>query len=109
MGNNTTESALHLGWRLAVAIMLGLTLLFGGAIGVGLGIRYGAVAPADLEAHMNGLHIVAFSSYLPKCPPYPPCPSADRSYYEIWSIYEPTTGQLYGRAARRLLLVPLKR
>jgi hypothetical protein len=110
MMNKRGIPTLYLGRCLAAAIVLSLALLLGGTIGLGMLIRYGAIGPPTLEAHINGFQIVAFITHVPECAPYTLCPGSDRRYYVVWSIYEPpTAAQPYGRTARRLLIVPMKR
>jgi hypothetical protein len=45
-----------------------------GVIGVGIAIWYGAVAPPNLEVQFYRIHIRAYRTDYPECPPTTLCP-----------------------------------
>ena len=113
---NSGMTALCLGRRLALAMVLGLALLLAGLTAVGVGVQYGVVVPPDVDVNVTqGMyHFLAYHTHAPDCPPRTPCSpesAADQTeYYVVWSIFEPATlEQPYGRTARRLLAIQLKR
>jgi hypothetical protein len=105
---------LNLRRRFAISIMLSLTLLIAGTIGFGVAIQQGSVAAPRLDIRYGTMWIVGYTTHNPECAPYMPCPpdagEALQAYYVIWSIRQlPTPDQPYGRTARRVLVVALKR
>ena len=100
--------AMRLGQRLAVAVALSLTLLIGGVVGLGMGLRHGAVAPPDLHVSLSGLHIVALTTDAPACRLALPCPGPGRDSYVVWVFYRaaPDAGGLHGGW---IFVVPVRR
>jgi hypothetical protein len=106
--------AIRLGQGLAVAATLSLMLVIGGLFGLGVAIRDGVVVPPTLNLGYSLSHVVAYSTRYPDCPPSTQCPpqsvASPQVYYVVWSIHDLTTAdQPHGRAARRVLVVPLRR
>ena len=104
----------RLGHRLAIAATYGVALLIVGLIGFGTAIWQGAAVPPRLDVRLYTIHIVASRTGYPHCPPTTLCPPEStapaQAYFVIWSIQEQTTVHWpYGRTAKRLLVVPLKR
>jgi len=104
----------RLGQRLAISAICGLALLIVGLIGFGIAIRQGATVPPRLDVRFYTIHVLAYRTGYPHCPPTTPClPESSapaQAYFVIWSIQEQTTVHWpYGRTAKRLLVVPLKR
>ena len=106
--------SIRLGQVLAVATMLSLILLIAGLFGLGVAIRHGVVVPPILEVRHTAIHLAAYSTHYPECPPYTQCPpesvAPPHAFYVVWSIAEPPIAdQPYDRTTRRLLAVPLQR
>ena len=78
--------SLHLGQSLAVAVVLSLTLLIVGAVGLDVGIRHGDVMPPDLNVSFSGLHIIAYTTDPIECQPDLLCPGAIRDYDVVWAF-----------------------
>ena len=99
---------LRLGQSLAVAVVLSLTLLIVGMVGLGVGIRYGDVVAPDLNVSLSGLDIVAHTTDPYECRIALPCPGPRRDSYVVWVFYKtsPDDVDLYGG---RILVVPLQR
>jgi hypothetical protein len=101
--------SLRLGQSLAVAVVLSLTLLIVGVVGLGVGIRHGDVMPPDLNVSLSGLHIVAYTTDPIQCRPYLPCPGPfSRDYYVVW-VFRKTAPDSVRETGRRILSVPLQR
>jgi hypothetical protein len=98
----------RLGQNLVVAVALSLLLLIVGGVGLGVGIRQGAVVPPDLNVSLNRLHIVAYTTDPIECRPYLPCSGPTRDYYVVWVFREPAPDDLRD-TGRRILTVPLQR
>jgi hypothetical protein len=106
------EQQMHsrrLGQSLAVAVVLSLTLLLVGVVGLGVGIRHGDVVPPDLDVSLSGLRIVAYTTDPIECRPYLPCPSPlSRDYDVVW-VFRETTPDYVRETGHRILTVPLQR
>ena len=100
--------AMRLGQRLAVAVALSLTLLIVGVIGLGAGLRHGAVAPPDLDVSLSGLHIVAYTTNPIECQPDLRCPGAPRDYQVVWAFYTVAPDHVH-ETWRRILTLPVQR
>jgi hypothetical protein len=100
--------ALYLGERLAVAIILSLTLLIVGVFGLGVGIHNGDVVPPVLNVSLSGLHIVAYTTDPIACHPYLPCPARAQDYYVVW-VFGLTAPDNVHETWRRILTMPLQR
>src|SRR5262245_28163943 len=76
----------------ALSATLGMVSLIVGVIGVGIAIRYGAVAPPPLEVRLYTIHILAYRTDYPECPPTTVCPfesiETPPAYFVIWTITE---------------------
>lgn len=106
--------AMRLEFSLAVVVILSLTLLIAGLIGLDMAVRKGMVVPPTLDVQYTLIRIAAYRTDYPDCPPTTLCPpqsvASPQGYYVAWSIYEPpTAAQPYSRTAHRLLVVPLQR
>jgi hypothetical protein len=104
----------RLGQRLAITATYGVALLIVGLIGFGTAIWQGAAVPPRLDVRFYTIHIVAYRTGYPQCPPttlcLPESAAPAQAYFVIWSIHELATVHLpYGRTARRILIVPLRR
>ena len=100
--------ALHLGQRFAIVVTLSLTLLIVGAVGLGLAIRHGTVAPPDLNVALSGLHIVAFTTGRIECQHYLPCLETTEDYYVVW-VFGLTAPDNVHKTWCRILTMPLQR
>ncbi len=100
--------ALHLGQHFAVAVALSLMLLITGVVGLGVGIRQGAVVPPNMDVSLSGLHIVAYTTDPIECRPYLPCPGPTRDYYVVWVLHT-TAPDSVRETGCRILTVPLQR
>ena len=100
--------AMRLGQRLAVAVALSLTLLIGGVVWLGVGIRHAAVVPPDLHISLSGLHIVALTTDSQECRLALPCPGPRRDSYVVWVSYRAAPDAV-GLHGGRILVVPLRR
>ena len=104
-------------WQsLAVAVTLTLTLLVAGVFGFGLAIQHGVVESPNLEVQLYKIHILAYRTDYPECPPTTLCPPQSivlpPAFYVVWIINEVgSDDQPDSRRsmARRLLVVRLKR
>ena len=101
--------AMRLGQSLAVAVALSLTLLIVGVIGLGVGLRHGAVAPPDLDVSLSGLHIVAYTTNPIECQPDLRCPGAPRDYQVVWALRGETAPDHVHETWHRILNVPVQR
>jgi hypothetical protein len=99
---------LRLGQSLAVAVVLSLTLLIVGMIGLGVGIRHGDVMPPELNVSLSGLYIVAHTTDSHECRIALPCPGPRRDSYVAWVFYK-TAPDDVGLNGGRILVVPLQR
>jgi hypothetical protein len=99
---------MHLGQRLAVAVALSLTLLIGGVVGLGVGIRSGDVVLPDLNVALSGLQIVAYTTDPIECRPYLPCLGSSQDYWVV-GVYRTTALDTVSETGRRILTVPLQR
>src|SRR5262245_61013447 len=112
-----TEEFMHstrLQQRLAISATFTLTVLIACLLGVGNAFRQGAAELPELDVPFYGIHIRAYRTDYPECPPTTLCPPqslvAPARYYVIWSITELVSAHhLYGSTARRLLVVRLQR
>src|SRR5262245_49210326 len=100
--------------RLAISATFTLALLVVCLLGVGNAFRQGAAVRPELDVRFYGIHILAYRTDYPECPPTTPCPPQSLAqppgYYVIWSITEQVLEhQPYDSTTRRLLVVPLKR
>jgi hypothetical protein len=100
--------ALRLGQGLAVAVVLSLTLLIFGMVGLGVGIWHGDVMPPEMDVSFSGLHIVAITTEPIACRPYLPCPSPNQDYYVVW-VFRQTAPDDVRETGRRILTMPLQR
>jgi hypothetical protein len=98
----------RLGQSLAVVVVLTLTLLIVGMVGLGVGIRYGAVVAPDLNISLSGLHIVAYTTDPIECRPYLPCLVPTQDYYVVW-VFRETAPDDVRDIGRRILTMPLRR
>jgi hypothetical protein len=94
------------------AVMLSVTLVIVGMLRLGAAIRRGEIVPPTLGLQLGIVRIVMHATHYPECPPYTHCElesaAPPKTFYVVWSIYEPpTVEQPYGRTARRVLVVPL--
>ena len=113
------EESMHtrrLAQRLAIAVALSLTLLLMGVFGFGAAIGQGAVVPPSWDVWLYRIHILAYCTDYPDCPPTTLCPTQSfalpPAFYVVWSINEVVSDdQPDSRRsmARRLLVVRLKR
>src|SRR5262245_11478953 len=99
----------------AAAIVLGLALLFAGVVGLGIAMEPGVVEPPEVDWQFDRVHITAYRTSTPECPPYlcieksvePP-----QAYYVVWRINELVSEdqpyRRYRSIASRLLVVPLQ-
>src|SRR5262245_38966732 len=99
--------AIRLGQSLVVAITLSLALLTTIALALAA-IRYGAVAPPDLDVSLYGLHIVASITDPHECRLALPCPGPYRDSYVVWVFYTSAPDDVDGSGGR-ILVVLLKR
>jgi hypothetical protein len=102
--------------RLAHVIILAVVLLLMGMFGFGVAIRYGAVVPRPWEVRLYKIHILAYRTDYPECPPTTLCPqelvAPSSAFYVVWRINNLVSDdQPDSRRsiASRLLVVPLKR
>ena len=96
-------------WQnLVVAVALILMLLIAGVVGLGVGIRQGAVVPPELNVSLSGLHIVAYTTDPIECRPHGLCPGATRYYDVVWVVRE-TAPDYMTETGRRILTMPLQR
>ena len=100
--------AMRLGQSLAVAVALSLTLLIGGVVGLGVGIRHGDVVPPDLNVSLSGLYIVARITDPSECRIPTLSPGPRRDSYVVWVFYK-TAPDDVGLNGGRILVVPLQR
>ena len=100
--------SLRLGQSLVVAVALSLMLLIVGVVGLGVGIRQGAVVPPDLNVSLSGLHIVAYTTDPIECRLYLPCSGPSQDYYVVW-VFSQTAADYVRETGRRILTVPLQR
>jgi hypothetical protein len=63
-----------LGQRLISAVVMSLMLLIMSSIGLGAAIRNGVVLTPTGELRHGMIHIVAYSTPYPDCPPTTQCP-----------------------------------
>jgi len=63
--------------------VLSLALLVAGVVGLGMGIRHGAIRPPDGDVSLGGFHIVTYTTDRPQCEPYLLCAGAPREYQVI--------------------------
>jgi hypothetical protein len=99
---------------LVVSATFGLALLVVVLIGFGVAIRLGTVIPPELDLRFYQIHILAYRTDYPQCPPTTLCPSdsilTPPAFYVLWRIHNvATTNHPAGQAAKRLLVVPLQR
>ena len=99
---------LRLGQSLAVAVVLSLTLLIVGMVGLGMGIRYGDVVAPEMNVSLSGLHIVAYTTDPIACHPYLPCLARAQDYYVVW-VFRKTAPDKARKNGRRILTMPLQR
>jgi hypothetical protein len=99
---------LRLAQSLAVVVVLSLTLLIVGLVGLGVGIRYGDVVAPDLNISLSGLHIVAYTTDPIECRPYLPCLGPSQDYYVV-RVNRTTAPDNLSETGRRVLTVPLQR
>ena len=100
--------SLRLGQGLAVVVVLSLTLLIVGVIGLGVGIRYGDVVAPDLDVSLSRLDIVAYTTDPIECRTYLPCLGPSQDYYVV-GVFRTTTPDNSSETGRRILTVPLQR
>jgi hypothetical protein len=101
--------ALRLGQRLAVTVALSLILLIVGGVGLGVGIRHGAVVPPDVDVWLSGLHIYAYTTAPIECQPDLRCPGAPRDYQVVWAFRGETAPEYGLETWHWMLSVPLRR
>ena len=99
---------LRLGQSLAVAVVLSLTLLIVGMVGLGVGIRYGDVVAPDLNISLSRLHIVAYTTDPIECQPDLLCPGAIRDYDVVW-VFRTTAPDYVHETWHPILSMPLQR
>jgi hypothetical protein len=99
---------LRLGQSLAVAVVLSLTLLIVGMVGLGVGIQHGDVVPPDLNVSLSRLHIVAYTTDPIECRIALPCPGPNRDYYVVL-VFRTTAPDDMRDTERRILTMPLQR
>ena len=99
---------LRLGQSLAVAVVLSLTLLIVGMVGLGVGIRYGDVVAPEMNVSLSGLHIVAYTTDPIECRPYLPCLGPSQDYYVV-GVYRTTAPDILSETGHRILIVPVQR
>jgi hypothetical protein len=100
--------SMRLWQNLVVAVALSLMLLLVGVVGLGVGIRQGAVVPPELNVSLSGLHIAAYTTDPIECRPYLPCPGPNQDYYVVW-VFRKTAPDYVRETGRRILTVPLQR
>ena len=81
-------------------------------VALAIAVQQHVVAPPASDLELGTVHIVAYSTRYPGCPPRMPCSreiiTPPQAYYLVWLIDETATAdQPYGWTARRLLMVPL--
>ena len=108
--------AMRLEFSLAVVVILSLTLLIAGLIGLGMAVRKGMVVPPTLDLQYTLIRIAAYRTDYPDCPPTTLCPpqsvAPPAAFYVVWSINEVVSDEQpyrYRSIASRLLVVPLQR
>ena len=99
---------LRLGQSLAVAVVLSLTLLIVGVVGLGVGIQHGDVVPPDLNVSLSGLHIVAYTTDPIECRPYLPCLGPSQDYYVV-GVYRLTAPDYVQERWHPILSMPVQR
>ena len=106
----------HLRHSLAIAVTLLLVLLLVGVSGFGVAIGQGAVVPPSWDVWLPKIHVLAYRTNYPDCPPTTLCPSESSvlppAFYVVWSITEVESDDqpdIRRNMARRLLVVRLKR
>jgi hypothetical protein len=100
--------SLRLGQNLVIAVALSLMLLIAGVVGLGVGIRQGAVVPLDLNVSLSGFRIVAYTTDPIECRPHGLCPGATRYYDVVWVVRETAPDYVHD-IWHRILTVPLQR
>ena len=94
-------------------IILGLLLV--GVFGFGIAMGQGAVVPPSWEVQLYTIHILAYCTDYPDCPPTMLCPPQSiallPAFYVVWRINKVVADEQPDSRrsmARRLLAVPLK-
>jgi hypothetical protein len=98
----------RLGQSLAVAVVLSLTLLIVGMVGLGVGIRYGDVVASEMKVSLSGLHIVTYTTDPIECRPYLPCLGPSQDYYVV-GVFRSTAPDYVQERWHWILTVPLQR
>ena len=81
-------------------------------VALAMAVHQRVVAPPTSDLRLGVVHIVAYSTRYPACPPRMPCPPESvvppQAFYVVWLIDETATAdQPYGWTARRVLIVSL--
>jgi hypothetical protein len=100
--------SLRLGQSLAVAVVLSLTLLIAGMVGLGVGIHHGDVVAPEMNVSLSGLRIVAYTTDPIECRPYLPCLGPSQDYYVV-GVYRTTAPDNLSETGHWILTVPLQR
>jgi hypothetical protein len=104
-------------WQsLVILATFTLVLLVAGVFGFGLAIQHGVVESPDLDVQFYKIHILAYRTDYPECPPTTLCPPQSivlpPAFYVVWRISEVGSDEQPDSRrsmARRLLVVRLKR
>jgi hypothetical protein len=101
--------------HLGAAIVLGLALPIAAVFALAIAIQGGVVEPPNVDWQLGRVHIMAYRTSTPECPPYfcdPKSVEPTQAYYVVWSINELISNdqpyRRYRNMARRLFVVPLK-
>ncbi len=102
--------------RLVTSVTFTLALLIVGMLGLGTAIWQGTVVAPALDVRFYKIHILAYRTDYPECPPTTLCPpesvASPPAFYVVWRINnllsddQPDSRR---SIARLVLAVPLKR
>lgn len=62
--------SIRLSQSLSVAVTLSLMLLIASVFGLGVAIRHGVVVPPTLDVQYHMIHVAAYRTHYPDCPPH---------------------------------------